>query len=111
VYWARAAAKEFSGRISIIDLLTLAPLDEDTVMTFVRSHGRCLVLTEEQLTHSFAQALAARIGDQCFEQLDAPVRTMGSVDMPAIPLNSTLEAAMIPSAAKVVTVLEGLLAY
>jgi 2-oxoisovalerate dehydrogenase E1 component len=69
------------------------------------------VVTEEQITNSFAQALAARIGDACFEQLDAPVRTLGSVDMPAIPLNSTLEAAMIPSAEKVSAALKDLLAY
>jgi 2-oxoisovalerate dehydrogenase E1 component len=86
-------------------------LDEETVMNAVRTHGRCMVLTEEQLTHSFAQALAARISDTCFEQLDAPVRTLGSVDMPAIPLNSTLEAAMIPSAEKVAVALEALLTY
>lgn len=111
VYWAKAAAARFPGRVSIVDLRTLVPLDEDTVMAQVRAHGRCLVVTEEQLTNSFAQALAGRIGDQCFRDLDAPVRTIGSVDMPAIPLNSTLEAAMIPSAAKVGAVLEELLAY
>ena len=111
VYWARTAAREFAGRITIIDLRTLVPLDEDTVMEAVKRHGRCLVLTEEQLTNSFAQALASRIGDACFEHLDAPVRTLGSVDMPAIPLNSTLEAAMIPSAEKVCDALERLLSY
>ena len=111
VYWAKAASKDFAGRITIIDLRTLVPLDEETVMNAARTHGRCLVLTEEQLTNSFAQALASRIGDQCFEQLDAPVRTLGSVDMPAVPLNSTLEAAMIPNATKVATVLDALLAY
>lgn len=111
VYWARTAAREFAGRITIIDLRTLVPLDEDTVMEAVKRHGRCLVLTEEQLTNSFAQALASRIGDACFEHLDAPVRTLGSVDMPAIPLNSTLEAAMIPSAKKVREALERLLSY
>ena len=111
VYWAKAAAKDFAGRITIIDLRTLAPLDEETVMEAAMRHGRCLVLTEEQLTNSFAQALASRIGDVCFEQLDAPVRTLGSVDMPAIPLNSTLEATMIPSAEKVAAALEQLLAY
>ena len=111
VYWAKAAAKEFPGRVTIIDLRTLVPLDEGTVMSTVRSHGRCLVLTEEQLTNSFAQALAGRIGDVCFQQLDAPVRAYGSIDMPAIPLNSTLEAAMIPSAEKVATVLGELLHY
>ncbi|MDQ3102037.1 MAG: tungsten formylmethanofuran dehydrogenase, partial [Bacteroidota bacterium] len=111
VYWAKAAAKNFSGRVTIIDLRTLVPLDEETVMNAVRSHGRCLVVTEEQLTNSFAQALAGRISDQCFQQLDAPVRMIGSVDMPAIPLNSTLEATMIPSAEKVAVVLEELLKY
>ncbi|HMQ75872.1 MAG TPA: thiamine pyrophosphate-dependent enzyme [Flavobacteriales bacterium] len=111
VYWAQAAAKGFAGRITLIDLRTLVPLDEDTVMEQVRAHGRCLVVTEEQLTNSFAQALAARIADQCFEQLDAPVRTLGAVDMPAIPLNSTLEAAMIPSADKVAVALNELLSY
>jgi 2-oxoisovalerate dehydrogenase E1 component len=111
VYWAKAAAKEFKGRVTIIDLRTLVPLDEETVMNTVRSHGRCLVVTEEQLTNSFAQALAGRISEQCFEKLDAPVRMIGSVDMPAIPLNSTLEAAMIPSAEKVGEALGGLLGY
>jgi 2-oxoisovalerate dehydrogenase E1 component len=111
VYWAKAASKEFPGRVTIIDLRTLVPLDEETVMSQVQRHGRCLVVTEEQLTNSFAQALAGRIGDACFEQLDAPVRTIGSVDMPAIPLNSTLEATMIPSAEKVGVVLAGLLNY
>jgi len=111
VYWAKAAAKDFPGRITIIDLRTLVPLDEEAVMNAVRAHGRCLVLTEEQLTNSFAQALASRISEQCFEQLDAPVRTLGSVDMPAIPLNSTLEAAMIPNSVKVAGVLQGILDY
>ncbi len=111
VYWAKAAAKAFPGRVTIIDLRTLVPLDEETVMREVQRHGRCLVVTEEQLTNSFAQALAGRIGDACFRDLDAPVRTIGSVDMPAIPLNSTLEATMIPSAEKVGRVLGELLAY
>jgi len=111
VYWAKAAAKEFAQRITIIDLRTLVPLDEETVMNTVREHGRCLVITEEQITNSFAQALAGRIGDACFENLEAPVRTIGSVDMPAVPLNSTLEAAMIPSAEKVAVALSELLRY
>ena len=111
VYWSKAAAKNFPGRITIIDLRTLVPLDEEAVMSAARSHGRCLVVTEEQITNSFAQAMASRIGDECFAQLDAPVRTIGSVDMPAIPLNSTLEAAMIPSAEKVTAALKDLLAY
>lgn len=111
VYWAKTAAKQFPGRVTIIDLRTLVPWDEALVMETVRSHGRCLVVTEEAITNSFAQAIAGQIGDACFEKLDAPVRYIGSADMPAIPLNSTLEAAMIPSAEKVAAVLGELLAY
>ena len=111
VYWAKAAAKEFPGRVTIIDLRTLVPMDEDAVMSSVREHARCLVVTEEQLTNSFAQALAGRINGQCFRDLDAPVRFIGAIDMPAVPLNSTLEAAMIPSAEKVAAVLGELLRY
>ncbi|HMZ49815.1 MAG TPA: transketolase C-terminal domain-containing protein, partial [Flavobacteriales bacterium] len=111
VYWARAAARAFPGRVSIVDLRTLVPMDEDAVMDAVRAHGRCLVVTEEQLTNSFAQAIAGRIGDVCFRDLDAPVRTLGAIDMPAVPLNSTLEAAMIPNAEKVEVVLGELLDY
>ena len=111
VYWAKAAAKQLSGRVTIVDLRTLVPLDEELVMEQVRRHGRCLVVTEEQLTNSFAQALASRISEQCFTHLDAPVRTLGSVDVPAIPLNSTLEESMIPNAEKVGIALTELLNY
>lgn len=101
VYWAKTAAKLYPGRVTIIDLRTLVPWDEEAVLEAVRSHGRCLVVTEESITNSFAQAVAGRINAECFEHLDAPVRFIGSADMPAIPLNSTLEAEMIPSAEKV----------
>jgi 2-oxoisovalerate dehydrogenase E1 component len=111
VYWAQAAAKNFPGRVTIMDLRTLVPMDEETVMAQAKAHGRCLVVTEEQLTNSFAQAVAGRIGNECFRELDAPVRFIGAVDMPAVPLNSTLEATMIPSAEKVSAVLGDLLAF
>jgi 2-oxoisovalerate dehydrogenase E1 component len=111
VYWAKTAAKAFAGRVTIIDLRTLVPWDEEAVMEAVRGHGRCLVVTEETISNSFAQALAGQIANACFDKLDAPVRFIGSVDMPAIPLNSTLEATMIPNAEKVGAVLGELLAY
>jgi len=111
VYWAKTAAKAFAGRVTIIDLRTLVPWDEEAVMEAVRGHGRCLVVTEETISNSFAQALAGQIANACFDKLDAPVRFIGSVDMPAIPLNSTLEATMIPNAEKVGAVLGELLVY
>lgn len=111
VYWAKAAARSFPGRVTIIDLRTLVPWDKELVLEAVERHGRCLVVTEETISNSFAQALAGQIGGACFHRLDAPVRFIGAEDMPAIPLNSTLEAAMIPNAQKVGAALGELLAY
>ncbi|MGH1336980.1 MAG: alpha-ketoacid dehydrogenase subunit alpha/beta [Aureispira sp.] len=111
VHWALNASKELDGRVEIIDLRTLYPLDTDTVFEAVRKHGRCLVVTEEPVSCTFAQSLAARIQEQCFESLDAPVRTLGAVDTPAIPLNQVLERTMLPSVEKVQVALEDLLAY
>jgi 2-oxoisovalerate dehydrogenase E1 component len=111
VYWAQKAAEEFNGKVSIVDLRTLAPWDRDLVMTQSRKHGRVLVLTEESATPSFAGALQGAIQSDCFESLDAPVMLLGSEDVPAIPLNSTLEHAMLPNADKVAAKLRELLEY
>ena len=90
---------------------TLNPLDEVAVFESVQKTARCLVVTEETLNNSFAQALAGKIAEACFKHLDAPVMTIGAENMPAIPLNSTLEATMLPNAEKVKTQLRKLLAY
>ena len=111
VYWAQKAAEEFNGKVSIVDLRTLAPWDRDLVMTQSRKHGRVLVLTEESATPSFAGALQGAIQSDCFESLDAPVMLLGSEDVPAIPLNGTLEYAMLPNAEKVAAKLRELLEY
>ena len=101
VYWATNAAQQYPGQVSVLDLRTLAPLDEAAMFAAARQHGRVLVVTEEPVSNTFAQSLAARIGEHCFRYLDAPVRTLGAADMPAVPLNMTLEQTMIPSTAKV----------
>ena len=111
VYWAKNAAKKFPDQIEIVDLRTLNPLDEKTIFASVKKHSRCLVLTEETIENSFAQALAGKISENCFEYLDAPVRTMGALNMPAIPLNSTLEFAMLPNPDKVAKLMEEILSY
>ncbi|NIG56932.1 tungsten formylmethanofuran dehydrogenase [Chitinophaga sp. Cy-1792] len=111
VYWAKAAAKAFAGNVEIIDLRTLFPLDEALVFDTVRKHGKCLVLTEEQLNNSFAQALAGRIQHACFKELDAPVYTLGALDLPCVPLNTDLEATMLPNPDKVAALIAELLAY
>lgn len=111
VYWAMSAAKHFEGQVEIVDLRTLYPLDEELIFTTVRKHSKCLVLTEEQQNNSFAEALAGRISKQCFQWLDAPVEVLGAMNLPAVPLNTGLEAAMLPNVKRVIQVLEQLLGY
>lgn len=101
VYWSLEAAKQFPGQIEIIDLRTLNPIDEDAMFTAARKHNRILLVTEESIENSFTLGLAARIQKNCFKHLDAPIEIVGSVDTPAIPLNSVLEATLLPNAEKV----------
>ena len=111
VYWAKNAAKNFPGKIEIVDLRTILPLDEESVFAAVRKHNRCLVVTEEPIHNTFAQALAGLISKNCFESLDAAVEVIGSEDLHAIPLNSILEFTMIPNADKVAKAMERVLGY
>lgn len=111
VYWALKAAKNFPGQVEIIDLRTLNPIDTETMFAAVNKHNKCLLVTEESCEASFTLGLAARIQENCFESLDAPVMTIGSIDTPAIPLNSILESTLLPNAEKVQTKLKSLLEY
>lgn len=109
VYWAKAAARQFEGQVEVIDLRTLYPLDEALVFERVKLHGKCMVLTEEQQNNSFAEALAGRISKNCFQSLDAPVEVLGALNLPAVPMNTGLERAMLPHPEKVKSVIHQLL--
>ena len=111
VYWAEAAALHFNDQIEILDLRCLNPVDNEMILERVKVHGKCLVLTEEQLKNSFAEALSGRIARKCFEFLDAPVAALGAMDLPAVPMNIGLEKEMLPNPEKVKQKLEVLLNY
>jgi len=101
VYWAKSAAAQFPGRVEVVDLRTLHPIDDAFIYERVRLHNKVMVLTEEPETNGFAQGIAGKIQSACFQSLDAPVSVVGSVTTPAIPLNSTLESTYLPNAQKV----------
>ena len=111
VHWALNASSAMKENVEIIDLRTLYPLDEETILKSVKKTKKCLVVTEEPVNNSFARSLAGMIQEKCFKYLDAPVMVIGSENLPAIPLNSTLEQTMIPSAEKVKLKIEELLNY
>ncbi|MES2373215.1 MAG: thiamine pyrophosphate-dependent enzyme [Bacteroidota bacterium] len=111
VYWAKTVAEQMPGQIEILDLRTLFPLDEEAIFAAVRKHGKVLVLSEEQQNNSFAEALSLRISNQCYHFLDAKVEVMGAKNLPAVPINTALEAAMLPTPAKLKERIHKLLAY
>ncbi|QMU28715.1 alpha-ketoacid dehydrogenase subunit alpha/beta [Adhaeribacter radiodurans] len=111
IYWAREAAKGFKGQIEIIDLRTLYPLNEAFLEEAIQRHGKALLLTEEPLLNSFIESLAGRLSQKCFRYLDAPILTLGSENVPAVPLNICLESKMLPNADKVAKAINHLLHY
>ena len=111
VYWTSEAAASFEGQVEILDLRSINPLDMDAMTALCERHGKVLMVTEESIENTFTLGLAGRLQRLCFQHLDAPIEIVASVDAPAIPLNSTLEAAMLPNASKVKDALTQLLNY
>lgn len=98
VYWSLEAAKSFEGKVEILDLRSLNPLDHEAMNDLCQRHGKIIIVTEESIECSFSLGLAGRLQRDNFHYLDAPIKIVGSKDTPAIPLNSTLEASLLTNA-------------
>jgi len=101
VHTAREAAESLQNEgisIEIVDLRTLAPLDEDTILASVRKTSKVIVLHEATLTGGIGGEIAARITERAFESLDGPVLRIAAPDTPS-PFSPTLEEAYLPSVA------------
>jgi len=112
VTWAIEAAERMAaeGReVEVIDLRTLLPWDRETVLQSVRKTGRALVLHEAPTTGGFGGELAAVIGAEAFDALDAPVSRVGALDTP-VPFSKALEE-VFSARARVLPALRELLAY
>ena len=112
VSWALAAADELAreGReIEVVDLRSLMPWDTETVVRSVARTSRCLVLHEAPTTGGFGGEIAATVGREAFDWLDAPVVRLGALDTP-VPFAKALEALYSPQG-RLVPALRELLAY
>lgn len=96
---AEALAKE-GIEAEVIDLRTLLPLDEDTILTSVKKTNRCLVVHEDTKTGGIAGEIAAILFEKAFHYLDGPLVRVASLDTP-VPYAPTLEDAFLPNAQKV----------
>ncbi len=101
VHLAMEAARQLEreGRsVEVLDLRSIAPLDEELITQSVRKTSRVLIAHEDSLTMGFGAEIAARIGQSCFEYLDAPVRRIAAEDT-FVPTAPNLELLALPSAA------------
>lgn len=107
---AEKIAEETGKQIEVIDLRSLIPLDTQTVLESVKKTNRALVVHEDKVFGGFGGELVSQITDLGFEYLDAPVKRVGSTFTP-VGFHKNLEAAILPSAARIMDAAKELLAY
>lgn len=110
VHWALdAAAQRPNFSFEILDLRTLLPLDLDAIVAAASKTGRVLVLHEDTLTAGIGGEIVALVNEHCFEQLDAPVLRVASLDTP-VPFAADLEQQFLASK-RLLSTIDKLMAY
>ncbi len=114
VQYALEAAKVLDGEgvsIEIVDLRTVYPLDREAIVASARKTGKCLVLYEDNLSVSVGSEVAAIIADEAWRWLDAPVKRLGGLDVPAMPYAPAMEEAFMPNPEKIARALRELASF
>jgi len=106
---AAAAAAEDGRELEVIDIRSLSPLDWETVHHSVRRTGRCVVIHEAPVFVGYGAELAARVTEQCFYSLGAPVLRVGGFSIPYPP--SRLEEHYLPDVERVLDAVDRVFAY
>jgi len=107
---AAQQAEKDGTSVMVVDLRTIAPFDWEGIAAAVRRTNRVIVAHEDQLTCGFGAELAARIADELFEHLDAPVRRVGALDTP-VAYCPDLEEVILPQTATVLAAIRDLVRY
>jgi 2-oxoisovalerate dehydrogenase E1 component beta subunit len=110
VHLALQATEELEEDIEVIDLRTLCPLDEETILASARATGKVLIAHEATRACGAGAEVAALISERAFEALDAPVRRLTTPDVP-IPFSPPLEQAVLPQLDDMKEACRELLAY
>jgi acetoin:2,6-dichlorophenolindophenol oxidoreductase subunit beta len=103
------AAEESSASLEVIDLRSLVPLDMETILDSVRRTGRLLIVHEAVQDFGAGAEIAARVGDQLFDELRTPVKRLGTPTVP-MPFSPDLEKSLLPTSKAVSAAAEALVA-
>jgi 2-oxoisovalerate dehydrogenase E1 component len=96
--------------VRVIDLRSIMPFDWDTIAQAVRDTNRIIIAHEDSLTCGFGAEIAARIGEDLFTELDAPVVRVGAMDLP-VAYAPVLEETILPSAAGILAAIKRVKAF
>jgi pyruvate dehydrogenase E1 component beta subunit len=108
-----AVRKAFAARnlhLEVVDLVSLQPLDRETIVKSVRKTGRAVIVEEGCLTGGVCAEVAAVIAGECMDALEAPVRRVAAADVP-IPSSPELEKAVLPGPDDVVKAVREVLSW
>ncbi len=111
VHYALQTAKNLEENgysVEVVDLRTVYPLDKETILSSARKTGKCLVLYEDNFSVSIGSEVAAVIADEAWRWLDAPVKRLGGLDVPAMPYAEPMENFFMPNPEKVTLALREL---
>jgi 2-oxoisovalerate dehydrogenase E1 component len=104
------ASQSFPGQVSVLDLRTIIPWDQEQVLESVHQTGKVLIVHEDTLTAGFGAEISAVIAAEAFTDLDAPIQRLATLDVP-IPYNIPMMEAVLPSVEKIKSAMGELLAY
>lgn len=107
---AERMEKEGLGSVEVIDIRSLIPLDREAIFESVKKTGKVMVVHEDKVFSGFGAEIAAEIGTQMFQYLDAPVQRVGSTFTP-VGFNPILERAVLPNDEKIYEAARKLLEY
>jgi 2-oxoisovalerate dehydrogenase E1 component len=107
---AAQQAEQEGISVAVLDLRTLIPFDWEAITRLVTGTSRVVIAHEDQLTCGFGAEVAARIADELFDVLDAPVRRVAALDTP-VAYSPELEAAILPQSPAVLKAIREVVAY
>jgi 2-oxoisovalerate dehydrogenase E1 component len=107
---AALQAEQLGVSVAVVDLRSIIPYDWETIAAYTKKTSRVIVAHEDQLTCGFGAEIAARISEELFEHLDAPVKRVAALDCP-VAYSPVLEEAILPGTDDVLEAIRTIVAY